>query len=197
MRALGRRRPTPALHCGSNAVLGPPIHTARPVDWTGALTVVASWVLVLNCAIVVLLVRLPGSWIELAGGSVELARFALACFVVLVVAWVRPFVVARLPRAASLFGRTLAFRSGGRRRRVKVSEIVRAELEVRPPPAYEVIVVQLADGTAHEVCPVDWPGAARLFRALSRRVPSGRSRPVDNPRAKKADRANELPGPTP
>lgn len=151
-------------------MLGPPIHTARPVDWTGALTVLASWVFVLIAAIVVLLVRLPGGWVELAAGSVELARIALGGFVVLVVAWIRPFVVARLPRAASLFGRTLSFRSGGRRRRVKLSEIRRTELEVRPPPAFEVIVVELADGTSHEVCPVDWPGAARLFRALARRV---------------------------
>lgn len=187
--APGARATLPA-----NAVLGPPIHSARPLDWTGALVVLASWVLVLNCAIVVLLVRLPASWVELAAGSVELARVLLGCTVVLVVAWIRPFVVARLPRAASLFGRTLSFRSGGRRRRVKVAEITRAELEVRPPPAFEVIVVELADGTAHEVCPIDWPGAARLFRALGRRVASVRPSPPERGKAPEKERAH-VPAP--
>jgi hypothetical protein len=157
-------------------VFGPPIHTARPVDWTGTLTVVVSWLVVLLAALVVLLVRIPAAWVELAWGSVELVRVLLACFVVLVVAWVRPFVVARLPRAASLFGRTLTFRSSGRRRRVRVADIARAELEVRPPPVFEVLVVGLGDGTNHEVCPVDWPGAARLFRALLRRVAAAQAK---------------------
>ena len=151
-------------------LFGPPIRVARPLDWTGSLVVAASWLLVLLVALVVTLVRLPVTWVRLALGSPELVRVLLALFMILVVTWVRPLLIARLPRAASLFGGTLRLRERGRRHRVPVSEIRRVDLEVRPPPAFEMLVVGLADGTTHEVCPIDWPGAAALYRALARRI---------------------------
>jgi hypothetical protein len=160
------------------AVLGPPIHAARPLDWTGTLTVALSWLVVLLCALTVLLVRLPGAWVRLVFGSPELVRLVLALFVLLVVLWVRPFVVGRLPRAASLLFGTLTLPVRGGRHRVRVSEIKRVDLEVRPPPLFEVIIVELADGTTREVCPIDWPGAGGLYRALARRI-SKRPNPTD------------------
>ncbi len=158
-------------------MLGPPIHAARPLDWTGTLTVALSWVVVLLCALTVLLVRLPASWVRLALGSPELVRLLLALFVLAVVAWVRPFVVARLPRAASLLFGTLTLPGRGRRHRVRIMEIGRVDLEVRPPPLFEVIVVELADGTTREVCPIDWPGAGGLYRALAKRVAKKKPQP--------------------
>jgi len=156
------------------SVLGPPIRTARPPDWTGAVIVAASWLVVLIATIVVLLVRLPPAWIRVAFGSHELVRLALALAVLGVVAWVRPLIIARLPRAPSLFGRTLTLRQRGRRRRVPVTALRRVDLELRPPPVFEAIVVELDDGTVREVCPLDWPGAAALYRALARRIAARR-----------------------
>lgn len=151
-------------------MLGPPIRAARPLDWTGSAIVAASWLLVALAALVVLLVRLPPTWVQLALGSPELVRVMLGVFVVIVVAWMRPFVVARLPRAASLFRSTLTLQERGRRHRVRVGELRRVDLEIRPPPVFEMLVVELADGTVHEVCPIDWPGAAGLYRALAKRI---------------------------
>lgn len=162
---MGRRARYTAIH-----VLGPPIRAARPLDWTGSVAVAASWLVILLCAVVVLLVRLPSAWIRLAFGSHELVRVALALAVLGVVVWVRPFFIARLPRAASLFGGTLTLQERGRRHRVKVAELRRVDLELRPPPVFEIVVVELADGTVHEVCPIDWPGAGGLYRALARRI---------------------------
>jgi len=159
------------------ALLGPPIHAARPLDWTGTLTVAASWVVVLLAALTVVLVRLPAAWVRVAFGSPELVRVVLALVVLVVVAWVRPFVVARLPRAPSLLLGTLTLPGRGRRQRVRIVEIARVDLQVRPPPLFEVLVVELADGTTREVCPIDWPGAGGLYRALAKRIAKRRPQP--------------------
>jgi hypothetical protein len=151
-------------------LFGPPIRVARPSDWSGSLARAASWVVALLGLVTVLLVRLPASWVALAWGSPELVRLALGLVVLWLIGWIRPFVYARLPRAARLFGRTLKLGERGRRRKVAVTDVRHVDVELRPPPIYEVLVVELADGTTHEVCPLDWDGAGALYAELSRRI---------------------------
>jgi hypothetical protein len=151
-------------------LFGPPIRVARPSDWSGSLARAASWLLAVLGLVTVLLVRLPASWVALAWGSPELVRLSLGLAVLWLIRWIRPFVYARLPRAARLFGRTLKLGERGRRRKVPVDEVRHVDVELRPPPIYEVLVVELADGTTHEVCPLDWDGAGALYAELSRRI---------------------------
>lgn len=151
-------------------MLRPPIRAARPNDYTGTLLVTASWIVFALGAVTIALVRLPASWVHSAFDSPELARVLLAVLVLLVVSWVRPFLVARLPRAASLFGRRLTIFERGRRRRLRLDELDAVEIELRPPPVFEAVVVRHKQGTVHEVCPLDWPGAAALYEAIARRL---------------------------
>jgi hypothetical protein len=151
-------------------LLGPPIRVARPSDWSGSLARGASWVLAALGLVTVLLVRLPASWVALAWGISEIVRLVLMLLVLWVIGWIRPFVYARLPRAARLFGQTLKLGERGRRRKVPVSEVRHVDVELRPPPIYEVLVVELADGTTHEVCPLEWEGAGALYAELVKRI---------------------------
>ena len=54
------------------------LRTARPDDWSGKLTDLAVTVLALMILIVVLLVRLPESWLALAAGRGWIVRVVLA-----------------------------------------------------------------------------------------------------------------------
>lgn len=151
-------------------LLGPPIRVARPDDWTGGLARAASWLVALLAIVTVLLVRLPGAWVRWAWGSQELVRLLLVVAVLWLLGWIRPFIYAQLPRAAVLFGRTLRLGERGKHHRVPVAQLHHVDVELRAPPVFEVLVVELADGTTHEVCPLDWDGAGSLYAALARRI---------------------------
>jgi hypothetical protein len=169
------KRTGPAREFGVKiaVVIRPWIKVARPRDWTGALARLAMVGLGIMLGVVVLLVRLPARWVELAFGAPELVR--LGAFVVLLwwLRWVAALVYARLPAAASLF-RRLSFRERGRRRRVRIDEILAVHVELRPPPIHQVFVVELRDGSMHDVCPTDWPGAGPLYAKLERKVARAR-----------------------
>jgi hypothetical protein len=151
-------------------VILPWLEVARPRDWTGALARLALVVVGVMLGILVLLVRLPAVWVELALGRPELVRLALALVAVWILRWLRVLVHARLPTSVTLaFGR-LSFRERGRRRRVSVEEISGIHVELRPPPVHQAFVIELTDGTLHDLCPTDWPGAGRLYAKLERKV---------------------------
>lgn len=150
-------------------MLKPPIRVARPADWTGALALTGVWLSFLIVALVLLLVRLPSDWVEPFGHSLVL-RGSLVLFAALVLRGIGTIVYTRLPAAAFLSGRTVTYRERGKRRRVALSEIARVVVELRPPPDGEVFVLELQDGSEHELCPVRWPGAGRLYAAIARRV---------------------------
>jgi hypothetical protein len=156
-------------------VLWPWIEVARPRDWTGALARLALVGFAAMLGVVVLLVRLPQQWVDLAFGAPEVVRLVLLLLAVWVFRWVRTLVFARLPAAASLF-RRLSFRERGRRRRVRIDEIAAVHVELRPAPMHQVFVIELHDGTIHDVCPTDWPGAGRLYSVLARKVRRARAR---------------------
>lgn len=170
-------------------MIRPWIEVARPRDWTGALARLALVTLGMLLGVVVLLVRLPEAWIALAFGSSELVRLSLFVVGLWALRWLRALGYARLPAAAALF-RRLAFRERGRRRRVPIDQIARVYVELRPPPVHQVFAIELHDGTAHDVCPTDWPGAGRLYAKLARKVARARARA--RRRAAKAARTPSL-----
>lgn len=161
------RAPRRAIYTGP--VLRPPI-VAWPDDFTGGLARLGWWVVLALGLVTVLLVRLPERWVAAAFDQPILVRVVLGGVVWMIARTIRPFVISRLPHAAWLFRSTLAVAPRGARRRIPIAEIVQVDVERRPLPVDEVIVVELRDGSIHEVCPLAWDGAARLYEALARRV---------------------------
>lgn len=143
---------------------------ARPDDWTGTLSRVAVGTATVLSLAVVALVRLPPAWIEAVGGHGWVVRALIVVPTVLLLMGARALLIARLPRAAVLFGRRVRFHDGTRRVVVPVDAIARLHVEHRPPPLFEVFVVERRDGTEQDVCPTHWWGAPRLHRTLSRKV---------------------------
>jgi hypothetical protein len=151
-------------------VLRPPIRVARPADWTGKVAHLATILLTIVLLIPVALARLPHSWVGLAAGYGIVVRLVLALIILWLMGWVRAWVFARLPSAPCLSLRTLAFRDRGKRLRIPVSKVVDVFVQLRPPETTQVFMVELSDGTTHELCPIDWSGAGRLYRALDKVV---------------------------
>jgi hypothetical protein len=147
----------------------PPI-VAWPDDWTGGLARLGWWVVLALGLVVVLLVRLPERWVALAFGLPVVVRVLLGLVAWMVARTVRPFVIARLPRAVSLFRGTIAIAGRPTRRRIPVADVVHVDVERRPPPVEEALVVELRDGEMHELCPIAWDGAARLYEAIARGI---------------------------
>lgn len=152
------------------SVLRPFLKVVRPSDWTGKLaelTIVITFGLAL---FPIVLIRLPPRWVEAAYGQGWAIRIGMLLAGLWVLAWMRAWLLARLPLAPYLVWNTLVFPDRGDRRRVKVADIAELYVELRPPGLTQVFMVALKDGTHHELCPVDWPGAGRMFHALSRRL---------------------------
>jgi hypothetical protein len=150
-------------------VLRPPIRVARPADWTGMLAFAGVWLSFAIVALVLLLVRMPSEWVDPLPHPLVL-RGGLVLFAVVVLRGIGTIVYTRLPAAAFSSGRTVAFRERGRRRQVHLRDISGVVVDSRPPPDGEVFVLQMQDGTEHDLCPVRWPGAGRLYASVARRV---------------------------
>jgi hypothetical protein len=118
----------------------------------------------------VVLARLPVAWVELAQGQPWAVRIVLGFGVLFIMSILRVLVYARLPRAAYLAGDRLVFPDRGRRRRVCVDDVLEVFVEVHARPSEQVFAVELRDGGRHELCPVDWPGAGRLYASLAKRL---------------------------
>lgn len=158
------------------AVVGRLFRVARPEDWTGVLARLAVVTAFILLAIVVPLVRLPPAWIALAGGIALVVRLVLLAVVMLALWGARTVLVARLPRAVVLLGRSIRFHDGTRRRAVPIDDIAALHVEQRPPPQHEVFVIERRDGAEHDLCPTHWGGAPALHRALERRVAAAHRR---------------------
>ncbi|MCA9652744.1 MAG: hypothetical protein H6712_07820 [Myxococcales bacterium] len=173
-------------------MLGRLLRVARPDDWTGTLSRVVIGVAFVLLAVVVVLVRLPEAWVELAGGRALVVRVALMLVEIAVLAVARAVLVARLPRAAVLFGRKVRFHDGTRRLAVPIDEIAALHVEQRPPPVHEVFVIEQRDGAEHDLCPAHWWGAPALHRALDRKVAAAHRRRA-RARARAAKRGARAP----
>ena len=144
------------------------LRAARPEDWSGHLTDFAVGLVFVSAAIAVLLARLPEGWIALAGGRAWLLRLALIGLLFWAIQWLGNLARVFLPRAPYLFGHTLTVRGRGRRVRLPVREIAAIHVEARTPGDRDTFVVELRDGSTHDVCPIAWQGAARLYARLAR-----------------------------
>ena len=150
------------------------LRTARPDDWTGKLTDLAVTLVALLVVIIVLLVRLPDGWVALAGGRGWMVRLVLALIASWIFVWLNNAVRAMLPRTPYLIGRTLTIRARGRRVGLPVRDIKAIHVETRPPDGRETFVVEMTSGEHHDLCPVHWDGAARIYRRLARALRLGR-----------------------
>jgi hypothetical protein len=113
---------------------------------------------------------LPRGWVQLVGGNAWLVRAVLIAFVLWFMGWARAVSYALLPKSPVLLGKRLLMPVRGRRVRVRVTRIAALHVERRPEPKREVFVVEFKDGAEHDLCPVHWEGAERLFRALQRKI---------------------------
>ncbi|MCB9566197.1 MAG: hypothetical protein H6710_03100 [Myxococcales bacterium] len=148
----------------------PWLRTARPDDWTGTLVEVVMAGLLVLFVVTAILVVIPPRWLALAAGYEEPVRLVFVLVALYLWGWTRALAIAALPRAPFfIFGR-LVFREGGRRHRLRAREIVEIVVEARLPDDVDVFVVVLRDGTRHDLCPVTWRGAGRLYRRLRRYV---------------------------
>ncbi len=150
------------------------LRTARPDDWTGKLTDLAVTVVALLVVIVVLLVRLPDLWVALAGGRGWVVRLVLALLCAWLFVWLDNALRVLLPRTPYLIGRTLTIRAHGRRVHLPVRQVKTIHVETRPPDGRETFVVEMQSGEHHDLCPVHWNGAARIYRRLASALRLGR-----------------------
>ena len=150
------------------------LRTARPDDWTGKLTDLAVTVVALLVVIVILLVRLPEAWVELAAGRGWIVRLVLALLAAWLFMWMDNALRVLLPRTPYLLGRTLTIRARGRRVGLRVRDIRAIHVETRPPDERETFVVEMKSGEHHDLCPVHWNGAGRMYRRIARAQGLGR-----------------------
>ncbi|MBK8266213.1 MAG: hypothetical protein IPK80_33410 [Nannocystis sp.] len=148
----------------------PFLRVARPGDWTGLLAELVLFGLLVLFVLIALLTRLPTSWVELVGGYPEPVRLLLLLIALYAWGWARALIIAALPGAPVLVFRRLIFRSRGRRHVLRPRDIAKIEVEGRLPDDREVFVVELRDGSRHDLCPVAWRGAGRLYARLARLV---------------------------
>jgi hypothetical protein len=157
-------------------VFRPFLHVVRPTDWTGKLAETTIVVMGGLALLPVLLVRLPPRWLQVVYGQGWVIRIGMLLAGLWILLWIRAWLLARLPLAPYLVWNTLVFPDRGQQRRVKVADIADLYVELRPTGLVQVFMVELHDGTHHELCPVAWPGAGRLFRILTRRLERRRRR---------------------
>ncbi|MEZ4454307.1 MAG: hypothetical protein R3B09_32945 [Nannocystaceae bacterium] len=148
----------------------PWLRSARPDDWAGKTVEAAATLALVIVILAALLANLPDRWVALAGGYEEPVRLASLLVVLYLWGWARALAIAALPRAPILFFGRLSFRSRGRRYRVRARDVAAIAVEARDPDDQEVFVVELRDGSLHDLCPVRWRGAGRLYRRLARYV---------------------------
>lgn len=114
-----------------------------------------------------LLAKIPASW-STALGSHWVVRVLLLAVVIRVVIGLQAFAFSRLPDVPSMFANSLSLVVRGRRRVVRLADVDDIFVELRPAPDYQAFVVELSDGSRHDLCPVGWSGAPNLFRAIDR-----------------------------
>lgn len=150
------------------------LRTARPEDWSGKLSDLLVGLVFFSAMIAVLLARLPESWTALALGEAWIVRAALLLAMLWGMMWFGNLVRVILPSAPYLFGRTLTVRDRGRRVRLPVRDIAAVHVEPRPPDERDTFVVELRDGSTHDLCPIAWQGAGRLYARLAKALKAGR-----------------------
>ncbi len=146
---------------------------AIPDDLAGRATQWVAAVVAILLLIGTFLGRMPAAWVDVAFGSVWAVRIALALASLWVADAVGTILATRLPAAPYLVGRRLALPTWGLPRHVSTRNVASVRIELRPDPWGETVVVRMDDGTDHDLCPLRWNRADRLFDRLRKRT-SGR-----------------------
>lgn len=144
------------------------LRTARPDTWLGWLTDVIVTIVAIVVVLIILLARLPSAWVELAFGRGWIVRAVVVGLAAWAFMWLDNFLRVLQPRTPYLYGRTLTVRARGKRLGLPVRDITAIHVEQRPPDGRETFVVELRDGALHDLCPVHWKGAARLYARIAR-----------------------------
>jgi hypothetical protein len=173
-------------------VFRPWLRVAQPDDWTGAIVRIATWPVYFVVLLPIVIGRLPESWWLFGFELVTRVLIGLAALYLL--GWVRTIGFTLLPKAVIQYGRRLWFRHHGRRVVVWTSAIVAIDVELRPDG--EVFVIELDDGQVHDLCPVAWEGAQRIFAVLARRVRRAKLR-ANRRRARELRRGKSAQPPRP
>lgn len=170
--------------------LRPPILVARPRDWTAVVTRLLVTGLTVVFVVIALLVRLPGAWVSLAAGYPWIVRAVLLLLSLWIVRWLGDLAYSRLPRASFLIGGTLVFPEQARRRSIRIEDINRIVVALRPAPAYEVFVAVMRDETTHQICATHQVGGPALYAAVARRVARARRAQARHKAAKRQHSPN-------
>jgi hypothetical protein len=169
-------------------VFRPWLRVAQPDDWTGSLVRIATWPVYFMVLLPIAIGRIPESWWLFDS---ELLIRSLSILVALyLLGWARTIAFALLPKAVIQYGRRVWFRQHGRRVAVRTSAITKIDVELRPDG--EVFVIELDDGKVHDLCPVAWEGAQRIFAVVDRRVRRAKLR-ASRRRARQQRRAKSRP----
>ena len=160
----------------------PWLRTARPDDWIGVTAQIAMGAALFLFMVPALLARLPRIWEVWTMGYPELVRIVWGLLVLYLWGWARAIVVSRLPRAPYLFGRHLVYSERGRKHKIPVELIRSVYVQMRPAPEREVFAFETLDGERHDLCPVHWFGAPRLYAGLARKVRRARRRRISSAR---------------
>ncbi len=150
--------------------LRPPIVVARPRDWTRVATWLVLAGLLAMALVITLLARLPRAWVDLAQGHPWLVRAVMFLLCLWVLRWLGDFAYARLPRASYVLGKGVVFPEQAGRRRIKLDDVDRIEVEMRAAPVHEAFVAVMRDGTTHVVCATHQIGAPALYATAARAV---------------------------
>jgi hypothetical protein len=169
-------------------VFRPWLRVAQPDDWTGTLVRIASWPVYFIVLLPIAIGRIPESWWLF--DSELLTRLLMALVALYLLGWARTIGFTLLPKAVIQYGGRLWFRPHGRRAVVRTSAIVAIDVELRPHG--EVFVIELENGQSHELCPVAWEGAQRIFAVIDRRVRRAKLR-ASRRRAREQRRAKSRP----
>lgn len=172
---------------------------AIPDDLAGRATQWVARIVAVLLLIGTVLGRMPDPWVAAAFGSEWIVRAVLAAVSLWVADAIGTILASRLPTAPYVVGRRLALPTWGLPRHVSTKALESVRIERRPDPWGETIVVRLRDGTNHDLCPLRWDRADRLFvklrkatsrrrdlaatidRIRSQRTRSGRARPRARP----------------
>jgi len=142
---------------------------ARPDDWTAIVVRLGAALFFVVALLVVLVGRPPEAWVTAVGGRVPIVRAVLAILVLFVWSRGRAIAYAALPATPVLLWRRIRVPGFGL---VDIDTI--AEVEVARRTNGEVFVLRHVDGSRRDLCPVQWPGAGRLYASLARKVARAR-----------------------
>lgn len=151
-------------------MLRPSVYVAVAPGWPAALLRVGMVLATGLMLVPVLLARMPEDWSEALGDGSTPLRLLGVGLLLWSMAWLHALLETRLPHSVYAFRDSLVYREHSRRRRVSLAQVHELFVELRPAPDGEVAVIEFADGSLRELCPLRWRGAGALYRHVRRKI---------------------------